>query len=221
VLVPFCLGCFLVLGVGIVALGGVGLWWLLRDSPAGTSSPSTPASKPSGETKQDETKKGGEERWTVLFRSSNPALWNSASKGNDYAIPLKQAPAVIRFLRLRRMNTGEQLIVPLQRHQLDRANLPTGPKGRSWNGSAKLDWGGQHLGIAQPPRMNFPIPNGTITVLNEGWDGWSGSGFGHKAFVNDVQYYCWKGQQIDRTAFEIAVTDQPLSDEEKRFLVTD
>jgi hypothetical protein len=56
--------------------------------------------------------------------------------------------------------------------------------------------------------------------MNEGWDGFYGSGFGHKCGHNDGQYSCWRGKEIRRTAFEIAVSDGPLSAEEKRCLVS-
>ncbi len=58
-----------------------------------------------------------------------------------------------------------------------------------------------------------------IAVTNDGWDGFAGSGFGHKCFVNDKQYYCWLGKEIERTAFEIAVSDGPLDPQEKAILV--
>ena len=58
-----------------------------------------------------------------------------------------------------------------------------------------------------------------IAVLEDGWDGFAGSGFGHKCFVNDGQYYCWLGKEIKKTAFEIAVSEGPLGLEEKRLLV--
>jgi hypothetical protein len=59
-----------------------------------------------------------------------------------------------------------------------------------------------------------------ITVLNDGWDCFGGSGFGHKAFHDDEgQFYCRKGQEIPRTAFEIAVGAGPLTAEEQRCLL--
>jgi hypothetical protein len=212
-LVPFLAGCFLVFGAGLLGLAAFGAWWFLKDQPPSPASSPTPPP-------DEEVPKAEAERWTILLRSDDPSVWNTASDGRNYAIPLNRAPAIIRYLRLRRLDTGEMLILPLSRAQLGAATLPAEPGGYSWNGTAKLDWGGRHLGIAQAPRYKFPIPNGTITLLNEGWDGWAGSGFGHKAFVNDTQYYSWKGQEIGRTVFEIAVTDQELDAEEKRCLLS-
>jgi hypothetical protein len=161
-------------------------------------------------------------RWTILFRSDNAAHWDKDAKnvrGEQIAIPLRYAPATMSYLRLRRMDTGEALILPLTRDDLDNAKPKDPDEDFWWNGTAKLEWGGRHLGIAQGPRVKFPAPQGTIHVMNEGWDGFYGSGFGHKAFVNDGQYYCWRGKEIKRTVFEIAVCDGPLTAEEKRCLV--
>jgi hypothetical protein len=158
--------------------------------------------------------------WTVLFRADDPSVWDTRSKGKKFAVPLDEAPADFRYLRLRRMDTGEALILPLTRDQLQNDKPPTSDVGFWWNGTAKFDWEGRHLGIAQAPRHRFPAPKGMIGVMTEGWDAFTGSGFGHKCFVNDKQYYCWRGQEIPRTVYEIAVTDGPLSPEEKRCLVS-
>src|SRR6266571_5007969 len=77
-------------------------------------------------------------------------------------------------------------------------------------------------GTSASPRgraTKFPVPKDMIHVMTEGWDGFTGSGFGHKCFVNDKQYYCWRGKEISKTVFEIAVSDGPLGPEEKRCLL--
>jgi hypothetical protein len=161
-------------------------------------------------------------RWTILFRADDPSVWDKdakGAKGEQIAIPLKYAPA-FRYLRLRRMDTGEALILPLTRDQLENGKPRAPEEAFWWNGTAKEEWKGRHLGIVHGPRFSFPVPKGMIAVMNDGWDGFAGSGFGHKCFVNDGQYYCWNGKEIRRTVFEIAVSDGPLSPEEKRCLVS-
>jgi hypothetical protein len=158
--------------------------------------------------------------WTILFRADDPSVWNTDSKGKKYAISLKKAPDKFRYLRLRRMDTKEALILTLTPEDLRNGKPPTPEKGFWWNGTAKEDWKGRHLGIVEAPRNKFPAPKGMICVMAEGWDTFAGSGFGHKAFVNDAQYYCWRGEEIERTVFEIAVTAGPLTAEEKRCLVS-
>jgi hypothetical protein len=158
-------------------------------------------------------------RWVLLFRADDPALWNTTSKGENFAVPLKLAPATIRYLRLMRMDTREALIIRLTRDQLQNDKPPTPETGFWWNGMAKEDWKGRHLGIVEAPRYKFPDHKDVIAVMTVGWDAFSGSGFGHKCHANDGQYYCWRGKQIRKTAFEIAVSDGPLSTDEKRYLL--
>ncbi len=161
--------------------------------------------------------------WRILFRSDKAVHWDKDAKnerGEQIAIPVRYAPATTRYLRLRRMDTGEALILPLTRDDLTNDKPKDPDEDFWWNGTAKLEWGGRHLGIVQTPRHKFPAPRGLIHVMNEGWDGWYGSGFGHKCGTNDGQYYCWRGKEIRRTAFEVAVSDGPLSAEEKRCLVS-
>jgi hypothetical protein len=166
-------------------------------------------------------KKDGEPapaRWTVLFRADDPSVWDTNAKGpkgEQIAIPLKFAPDEFRYLRLRRMDTGEALILPLSPDQLENGKPPTRETGFWWQGENKNTYGGFHLGIVQGPRRKFPEPHGMITVMYDGWDGFTGSGFGHKYGVNEAQCYCWRGKEIKRTVFEIGVTDDSLSPKEK------
>jgi hypothetical protein len=184
----------------------------------------TPPAKKEAETaqpkKEAETTPAAPVRWTVLFRADDPSVWDTDSKRTKkFAIPLERAPDDIRYLRLRRMDTGEDLILPITNEQLQNGKPPTREVGSWWNGTAKEDWKGRHLGIAEAPRHKFPAPKGMIGIMTEGWDAFGGSGFGHKCFVNDKQYYCWRGEEIPKTVFEVAVTDGPLTTEEKRSLV--
>src|SRR5436190_1198358 len=139
-------------------------------------------------------------KWTILFCADDPSLWDTdakGAKGERLAMPLKFAPTKIRYLRLRRGDTLEALILPLTRDQLDNGKPPTANERFWWNGTAKLDWAGRHLGIVHSPRYKFPAPRDMIGVMTEGWDAFTGSGFGHKCFVNDKQYYCWCGKEIE------------------------
>jgi serine/threonine protein kinase len=207
-LVVLLTGLAALFGLLSLCLAGAG-WWALQGGL------SEPASSPplAG-------KSAPPARWTVLFRSDDPSLWNTETRrGDQFTVPLSQAPPTIHYVRLRRLDTGEALILPMMPGQLDKGILPKPQQGAWWNGTAHPEWGGRHLGIAQVPRHNFPSHTGIISVMNDGWDVFSGSGFGHKCGINDTQYYCWRGQEIPRTVFEIAVTAEPLSDEEQRCLL--
>ncbi len=161
-------------------------------------------------------------RWTCLFRADDPSVWDTnakGTKGEQIAVPLKFAPATFRYLRLRRMDTGEALILPLTPDDLQNGKPAIPEDGFWWQGENKDDYKGHHLGIVQGPRHKFPAQHGMICVMYDGWDGFTGSGFGHKYGVNDAQGYSWRGKEIPKTVFEIAVSDGPLSKEEKRCLV--
>ena len=158
--------------------------------------------------------------WTVLFRADDPALWNTDSPGKEFAVPVRRAHSTIRYLRLKRLDTGESLIVAVARARLADVPKPLPERGHAWQGTAKDEYKGRHLGIFHGPRWKWPdLPKDGISVLNEGWDGFAGSGFGHKVNVGDRQYCCWKDKEIPKTAFGIAVTADPLTEDERRRLV--
>jgi hypothetical protein len=198
------------LGVFVVGLTGV-VWWSLRSPPARSSL--------SGGDRVADSKPPVPPHWTVLLRSDDSTVWDSDSRGERFAISLRQAPDPIRFVRLRRLDTKEALILPLTRGQLDKVGLPGARGEYRWNGTNIMQWGGRHLGIAEGPRHPFPAPAGIIVVTFENADVFVGSGFGHKCFKNDTQYWCWRGKEIPRTVFEIAVTNDPLTPDEKRCLL--
>jgi serine/threonine protein kinase len=100
---------------------------------------------------QDESK-----RWTVLFRSADPSVWNTDSPDpKRFAIPVTQAPRDIRYLRLKRMDTGEAQIIDIRYADLAQApkQLPKN-EGFTWNGYGNEIFGGCHLGIAENQPLN-------------------------------------------------------------------
>jgi hypothetical protein len=157
--------------------------------------------------------------WTVLFRSDDPSLWNTFSPGANFAMPAGRAHNKVCFLRLKRMDTGDSLILPVTRDDLAREPNAKPDRGFAWNGSSKLQYEARHLGIARAPRFRWPNLEGVLSVVDESLDAFSGSGFSHKCNVGDRQYHCWQGKEIPRTVFEIAVTADPLTNEERGCLV--
>jgi serine/threonine protein kinase len=206
-LVLAVVGAALLIGTFALCLAGTG-WWLLH---GWVHNPTALAKKP--------------ERWTVLFRSDDPSVWDTDSPEPKFAVPLQRAPQDIRYLRLRRLDTDEFLIVPISYNLLDGAARGT-RQTHWWNGTNKQAFGGRHLGIAEEPLKKFPSNSNIISVMNSpervGWDVYTGSGFGHKC-QNDAegQCYCWRGAQIPKTVFEVAVTAGPLTPEEQRWLLQD
>src|SRR5262245_55806980 len=156
--------------------------------------------------------------WQVLFRSRRPELWNTnTQRGDEFAVELQTVPAKTKYLRLRRMDTGDAIIIPMSRDRVWRTDQP-GPRIR-WNGENKNEHGGYHLGIAEGPVARFTEGRGTIGILMDGWDANPGSGFGHAHHIEDGgQRYSWMGKEISATAFEIAVTTDELLEKEKKWL---
>ena len=156
--------------------------------------------------------------WTVLFRSDDPAVWNTDSPGERFAIPVRRAHSRIRYLRLKRVDTGEVVILAITHRQLALNDMPNPIAGHWWNGTAREGWGARHLGIVQTPgrpTSEHEIVGLVVTAEHI----YVGSGFGWESYVNDRQRYCWRGKEIPRTAFEIAVTADALTPAEQRNLV--
>jgi hypothetical protein len=165
--------------------------------------------------------RAGEQRaikWSVLFRSRNPAHWNrKIDSEGSFAIPLKDAPAGVRYLRLKRESNDSVVIVGITNEQLGADGAIADSFG--WVGSGFHNWNAYHLGIYG---LNARTPGRQVAVVNLGGNGAdrSGWGFGHKTFVDDRQYYSWAGNEIPPTSFEIAVKCGELTNAEKRHLLT-
>ncbi len=124
----------------------------------------------------------------VLFRGDDPGMWRTQT-------PDMSGPDVrndINYLRIRRLDTRESVVVPITRtHVFQEAGAT--PNG--WNGSAENFYGGFHLGV-----FGKSLPKEVETSF--GCGGW---GFGHAHGQNDRQGWAWAGRAIPRTSFEISV----------------
>jgi hypothetical protein len=188
-------------------------------SPKPTAGPVTPPS-PLPPTNFETDKAGDQRRWQILFRSKNPALWNTDTQtAADFAQPLRSTPPNTRYLRLRRMDTGEAIIISMTRGRIAGVDHQgQGPTVR-WNGSGKDEHGGYHLGIAEGQAVKWLKGDGVIAILMDGWDANQGSGFGHAHNVkNSGQRFAWLGKEIKPTAFEVAVTTADLTEAERKWL---
>jgi hypothetical protein len=155
--------------------------------------------------------------WTVLFRSSNPRVWNTdANQDGEYAIRLSNAPQGVQYLRLKRTDNNQQVIMPMNNAGLS-AKHEVGNIG--FNGSARYAWGARTLGIYHKSQESnrsgevFPGSPG----LGRGYRGW-GFGVIHSQ-PQRGQGYTWGGTAIGQTVFEIAVTSSPLAIEDRRYLL--
>src|SRR5688572_367596 len=80
--------------------------------------------------------------WTILFRGDDPTLWNTDGGGGDtaaenYAIKLEKTPQAVRYLRLKRLDTGDAVIIPAPRDVVVRRGDLAG-KQYFWNGASDV-----------------------------------------------------------------------------------
>ncbi len=154
----------------------------------------------------------GSQTWIVVFRSSNPARWNTAHEdGTNMSIPLAAVSSDIKTLRLRRMDTGATIVVSMQRQWLMEKHLDEVSK-VGWESKNSDYWKSRRLGVFRADVELRDAPAGTVfvssTSFGRGYDGW---GFGHtNNRFNEPQGYSWGGQTLGPTVFEIAVSNVEL-----------
>ena len=150
--------------------------------------------------------------WTVVMRSRDPSLWNSNAgqpdKQNGYSIFLSHLPKVLNWLKLTRLDTGESLIIPVQRRTLRGTT-------KRWEGRNPAFGEAHRLGIAGE---KSGAATGDVLVkgnlMGSGW----GVAYGAEA-ETATQKQSWLGTPVTNVVFEISVKNLPLSEEEKKLLV--
>lgn len=162
-----------------------------RRVPANDLPDSPKAHEPVTLSRQADRRTGG----VVLFRANDPALWNTDTflGANRRSRSLESLPEGLAFLRLKRIDTGEGVVVAISNEGLvdDADGQP-----RGFNGTNELFYGAHHLGI-----FDESLPQDVETRFTYG--GW---GFGHSVMGSESQASGWEGKPIDGdTVFEIAV----------------
>jgi hypothetical protein len=165
-------------------------------------------------------------QWTVIFRSSDPKLWNTdagdSSKADGFATALDSAPQNVRYLKLERMDNGETVIVSIARKQLRKSdNLDDD---LIWFGGASIRGpaGNRNrlLGLARKSWATSDAQDHLVArapgKLNVGYRGW---GFSKAASGDPTQTYSWAGSPISKTVFEISVTGDDLAFDEQPLLL--
>ena len=154
-----------------------------------------------------------EEGWTILFRSSDPLLWNvDVQNADSYSVAVKNAPGDARYLRMRRVDTGEFVIIPVSANSLDRFQYSTP---FSWRGEKRLNRQACVLGIVDA-RTPAKSPNYLAMTRDGNFSGW---GFAVPEEGEERQSYVWNGQPIQKTVIEVAITSRTLRPEETRCLL--
>jgi clan AA aspartic protease (TIGR02281 family) len=188
---------------------------------AGSSAPAVP--KPGGANPSGDSNAAPdpsllvEKGWTILFRSSDPADWNTQLRdASSYAVPLEKAPTNMAFLRMRN-SLGEYVIISLTAAEL-RQNVMHGKAG--WEGRDYKASSARHLGVIV---TSMPTTeSGSIDVTQAPpIGGLTGYGFGNRVGKDDQQGYVWAGKPIDASMLEIAVKAGELTAAEKQRLISD
>lgn len=154
----------------------------------------------------------GSQSWTVIFRSFDAKRWNTAHiDGSNMSIPVAAVSSDIKSLRLRRMDTGATVVIPMTKPWLTDRHLDDTAK-IGWESKHSDFWKSQRLGVFRADVELRNAPKGTVFVsptnFGRGYDGW---GFGQTDNrFNEPQGFCWGGQVLGRTVFEIAVSELPV-----------
>ena len=163
---------------------------------------------------------GGGSRWLVIFRSKDPAVWNTDSSRDrqNFAIPIAQVPPDVRYVRLRAGGRPE-VIFAIRKDQLGTTFI--GDR-YGWAGDKHTEWGAIQLGVFDR-QMNVKNKLGHVGISSP-WDknyAYSGWGFGVEVHKNGLVAMCWNGAHIPVEPLEIAVSRSPLSGGESKRLLKD
>ncbi|MBL7134854.1 MAG: hypothetical protein ISS78_12200 [Phycisphaerae bacterium] len=185
----------------------------LRKSSQGRLSPTARAEVAQALAKLSTELAGGEVyTWTTIFRSADPAVWNTdRSTGTlSYALPLAKVGGPIRYLKMTRLDTGQYVIVRLNAMQLAQTVSTTETHG--WHGAKeRLSSGGYRFGVySRGPRRTSQRVE--VTYSHWGW------GFGYDRTTRKMAW-TWAGRAIAKTSFQIAVTNGDLTAAEKKCLL--
>ena len=157
--------------------------------------------------------------WTKLFESDDPAVWNTESaREGAWAVPAAGAPRDMLYLRITRADTGEAVIMALTRDDLLQSGEQFSRYG--WQGDLNLAYGGRHLGIYDKRiALHMYMSDEQLISVYKPYEDFSGWGFGHRAYRDDMQGQAWAGREITKTVLRIEATAGPLSADEQGLLL--
>ena len=147
--------------------------------------------------------------WIVVFRSADPSHWNSSySNGNDLAVSISSIPDSVRSLRLRRMDNGAAVVIPMSKAWLTDEHTDESTK-VGWIAKNSDYWKSRRLGIFRTNKQLRDAPSGTVLVSSGSFSrGYAGWGFGHTDNRSNLpQGFTWNGVSLGPTVFEIAVSN--------------
>jgi hypothetical protein len=167
-----------------------------------------------------------EAEWTVILRGDTPKNWckdvGNPNDANGYAV--KTAPAGVQFLRVRRMDTKEAVIIPMTNTLLTVSQPIGGNKDFWWTGAVNTRGPDNDekkiLGIANVKWPAMKRGQHLVRRSSKHSQGWRGWGFSREAGgASDAQTYSWAGNPIEKTVFEVAVKTSALTADERKLLL--
>lgn len=167
--------------------------------------------------------------WQVVFRSSDPSIWNTDTRKaeDNFAVSLGSNLAFSGFVRIVRMDTGQAIILRLATKNITDVTQ----MGRYiWNGastqeSKRVPDGSivetRLLGIADTSlKLSYRSPYYATVNLSGRGNGYGGWGFARQSLLYSNQRYAWDKDQPEKSVvFEIALKTQPLSTSESESLL--
>lgn len=152
--------------------------------------------------------------WTVIYRSSDPSIWNTETKGEGdrFATLLAEAPDNIKFLRMA-ISRDDFVIIPMTK---DKLAGQVEYKNAGWRGNHWKNTPNAPIVCFGIYEKSWKVKKGGVEVGPGIVSGW---GFGDRAWIHDKQCYAWAGKEIPPTVFEISVTEGPLNAEESKALL--
>ncbi|MEZ6057792.1 MAG: hypothetical protein R3C01_13925 [Planctomycetaceae bacterium] len=155
-------------------------------------------------------------RWRVVFRGNDAATWKSTSSlWNNFARPLEDLPQTVKYLRLRRVDTNDSVIIPITAAEIGK-RFDQGVIG--WGGDAPKSADVHHLGIFRKDVR--PNERGYVIIGRDGFTGYTGWGLGHNHNDDKGIAFVWNGREIPATLIEVAVTSDDLEIAERKSLLT-
>ncbi len=142
----------------------------------------------------------------LVFRSHDASIWDQSvnESENHRAVLLKELPRDVAFLRLRRLDSGEGIVIPIQFNEVSEDG---DERAVGFNGSNEEFYGARHLGI-----YSESLPQ--EVEVRFAFGGW---GFGHGTRIEEkadsdplnnqtTQACAWAGKKIaSDTVMEITV----------------
>jgi hypothetical protein len=149
----------------------------------------------------------------MIFRSSDPAVWNTDSPDEKrFAIPLARVPQDTQFLKMS-IDPDRFVIIAMTKDKLGTVSN----QGRfGWEGRNAVVRGGHQLGVFDRTAPKT-WTKGDVCIFYEN-GGRSGWGFGYRGILND-QGFAWEGKFVGSTVCEIYVTSNSLSPQEEQHLL--